>query len=346
MASQLTGPLQRDKGATTTLVAKDAVPALGELEQTSMEWVEQVWGALNQGLEDFEHNAQVADWEAYAINVLGNLLWATAAFATGGSAFLISAAGIALSSKAAASSVSSMGDFHNLARADHDSLLAALKQHVPRVTKMVHNRASESRWSSRKTYRILMQLLLKRSYVTTVGGVPTVNSARIAAHVEHELLLRAGASPSTSWAGWKRGDWWLVYEYRVDNAILSWNRIGPFSEWKLKREKGDATLLPIDTAVRQARDRLNALQSTLGGPHRPREWPIRKMLKVYFQGSSAVEALLDAGNRYRGAAAWYLDREQTDRLGTAAGWGDVGRGLVDWVWTTSGGEPPDIDKIR
>ena len=95
--------------------AQPEVPAVGELAQTSMTWIDQVWNSLNQGLADFDHNSKVDDWEAFAIGVLGNLIWAAAAFSTGGAAFLISIGGIGLASKAAAS-VGSKQDFFNAAR--------------------------------------------------------------------------------------------------------------------------------------------------------------------------------------------------------------------------------------
>jgi hypothetical protein len=337
--------LARD-APVATAVPEDTVPTVGDLEHTAMDWIEQVWGALNQGLADFDHSAAVSDWNAFAANVLGNLMWGTAAFFTGGGAFVVSLAGIGLSTVAAASSVNSLGDFHNIARADHDKLLNALKQQAPTVIKDVHKLATERHWTSHHTYQVLMKRLLQPEFITTAGGIPSVNSPRIAAHVEHELLLRAGSSPSTDTLGWKHGNWWVEYEYRVDNAVLSWHDVAPFDQWRLKRESEDAMLLPIDTDVRKTRDRLNEIQPTLGGRHQVANWPLRKTVRVYFDGSRAVEVTLDGDNGVRGWGLWYMEKAQAERLRTSAGWDDLGFGLVHWVWGATGGAPVPIDRIR
>jgi hypothetical protein len=330
---------------TPATAGPDAVPPVGEMAQTSMTWIEQVWGALNQGLSDFEQNNQVTDWEAFALGVLGNLIWAAAAFATGGSAFLVSVAGVGLAS-AAAANVRSQESFHTAARAEHDALNNALKARVPAVTQRVHEHAVSHGWTASQAYRVLMRLLLRREFIQVVGGVPTVNSPRIAAHVEQQLILKSGSTPSETWAGWRHGDWWLQYEYRVDGAMEPGQRVNPFSQWRLSRDKEDAQLLPIDTDVRHARDRLNALRATLGTQHHPSSWPLNKQLQVYFLGSRAVTVNLDGNNRIVGTGGMYLDREELGRIGEAAGWSDLGQGIVSWVWAGSNGLPPPISTIR
>ncbi len=330
---------------TPATAEPDAVPPIGEMAQTSMTWIEQVWGALNQGLSDFEQNNQVSDWEAFALGVLGNLIWAAAAFATGGSAFLVSIAGVGLAS-AAAANVRSQESFHTAARAEHDALNNALKARVPAVTQRVHDHAVSRGWTASQAYRVLMRLLLRREFIQVVGGVPTVNSPRIAAHVEQQLILKSGSTPSETWAGWHHGDWWLQYEYRVDDAMEPGQRMNPFSQWRLSREKEDAELLPIDTDVRHARDRLNALRDTLGTQHHPSSWPLNKQLQVYFLGSRAVTVNLDGNNRIVSTGGWYLDREELQRVRDAAGWSDLGQGMVSWVWASTNGLPPPIRTIR
>ncbi len=338
------GPTTAPRAATPGAAGSGA-PAVGAMAQTSMTWIEQVWGALNQGLADFEQNNQVTDWEAFSLGVLGNLLWAAAALTTGGAAFLVSVGGVGLAS-AAAGNVRSQQAFHAAARAEHDALNTALKARVPAVTQRVHDHAVSHGWTASQAYRVLMRLLLRRSFIQTVGGVPTVNSPRIAAHVEQQLILKSGSTPTESWAGWRHGDWWLQYAYRVDNAMDPARRVSPFSGWRLSREEADAKLLPIDTEVRHARDRLNALRNTLGTKHHPSRWPLNKRVEVYFAGSRAVTVHLDGHNRITGTSGMYLDRTDLERIGGAAGWSDLGRGLVNWVWAASHGLPPPIDTVR
>jgi hypothetical protein len=338
--------IQRDAPTTVRpdVARSDTVPNLGEMGQTSMTWIEQVWGALNQGLADFEHNAQVTDWAAFSGSVLGNLIWATAAFTTGGGAFAVSIGGIAVAT--AATAPSSKDDFFVAARTEHDALNMTLKRRAPEVTKNVHERAVARGWDSQKTYRVLMGLLLRPEFSLVVGGIPTVNSPRIAALVEQQLHLRTGSTRTRTWAGWEHGNWWVEYEYRVDGAQQPIGRPAPFSDWRLSREEEDAKLLPVDTDVRNARDRLNAVAGTLGGPQQPAEWPLRKQLTVYFRGSRAINVRLDGHNKIVGTGSWYMTQDEVKQITQAAGWADLGSGIVGWVWADAGGKPPTIKQLH
>jgi hypothetical protein len=156
--------------------------------------------------------------------------------------------------------INSQDDFHKVARAESDALQKALKARVPKVVDEVHGQATAKRWGSRETYRGLIDRLLKPDFIDE-GPIASVNSPRIAALTERELFLRSGSSPSKDWAGWKHGDWWVAYEYRVDGAMEPPARVAPFNEWRLSRESPGAKLYPIDPAVRNARDRLNELRA-------------------------------------------------------------------------------------
>ena len=217
---------------------------------------------------------------------------------------------------------------------------------MPEVTQTVHDHAVDHHWSANHTYKALMKLLLKPGFYTVVGGIPTIDGPRIAAHVEQQLFLRSGSTPSETWAGWKHGDWWLEYQYRVDGAQEPMGPPKPFGDWKLSREKADATLLPIDTDVRNARDRLNALKGKLGGTHKPADWPLRKDSPLYFRGSRAITVNLDGRNWVTGTGGMYMSAEEMKGLKEAAGWSDLGRGLVSWVWADTSGDPPPIEQIR
>jgi len=338
---------QGDPAPAAAHTDADPLPSESELTQAGMTWAHEVWGALNQGLADFEHNAQIADWTTFALNVLGNLVWATAAFSTGGMAFLISIEGIAVSTVASAGAVNSVGEFHSQARADSDALLKAIQKRAPEVAKHIHELGAHRGWKGKHAYRVLMGTLLKPEFFTQPSGFPTIDSARIAATTEYELFVHAGASPSKDWAGWQHGDWWIEYEYRADGAMAPPREVYPISQWRLSQEHGStAKLFPIDPAVHKSRDRLNEIQKSRGGGHRVRDWPLRKTLKLYVRGSRALVVQLDGKNRIQGAGGEYLDREEIERLRQAAGWEDLGRGLTNWVWSASGGLPPDIDKIE
>ncbi len=321
----------------------EVIPTQPMLEQQATVWIEQVWGALNQGLADFERNSQVSSWHALALGVLGNLIWAAAAFTTGEMAFLISIEGIATGTVGSIAGINSQEDFHKVARGESDALEKALKARVPKVVDEVHGKATADRWGGRQTYRALIERLLKPDFVDE-GPIASVNSPRIAALTERELFLRSGSSPSEDWAGWKHGDWWIEYRYRVEGALDPMHRAAPFDQWRLESAPEAATLYPIDPAVRNARDRLNELQRSLGGPHRVRDWPLRKLLKLEVLGSYALTVWLDGNNRAQGLGSEYLDRRSVEELLKAAGWDWSGHGLRRYVWGPSG-LPADIDKI-
>ena len=37
-----------------------------------------------------------------------------------------------------------------------------------------------------------------------------------------------------------------------------------------------------------------------------------------------------------------MSKEEMQQLSQAAGWSDLGSGLLSWVWADSGGKPPPI----
>jgi hypothetical protein len=159
---------------------------------------------------------------------------------------------------------------------------------------------------------------------------------------EREAIVRGGAKQSADWLGWKHGGWWVEYEYRVEGAWDGTFKVMPFNQWQLTRDRPDAVLYPIDTEPREARNRLNEL----GGPHDVADWPLRKVLKLYVRGSYALTVTLDGKNKVVSTGTEYLDPRIAQRLHKEAGWDNPGRDLADWVWSGTGGLPPDIDRLR
>jgi len=357
--------VQREQSPTTTAapIAKPdvaekegALPAQDIMEQIAMQWVQNIWNAQNQGLNDFVKDSDVPDWPAFWLTVAGNILWAAACFvvpeaAVAGAvveselpvgAFLTSLGGIAVSTTASAGTVKGQDDVYNQMRADIDALFKTLKDSVGPKTKKAHAYGAKHGWDASETWRQLMRMLLRKEFVGMGESVPVVDSPKVAALVEQQLFLKLGSTKSKSWAGWEHGNWWIEYNYHVHDAFPGLRRVAPVSGWKIS-DDGRVMLLPIDTDIRNARNHLNRLHKTLG-PMRVRDWPLRKVIHVWFDHAGAIDVSFTASNKLDGFGVWYM-KDKVPALKQATGWSDVGAELARLIWARSSGAPPDIDHL-
>ncbi len=202
MASQ-SSPLtiQRQVPPATAAVTRSNLSGLRTIAQG---YIGDYFSAASSGLSNFERDVQSSfDWGAFWLNVAGNVVWATASFATGGTAFIISLAGIGVSTYAGATAaVTSAPDFHREATNGINGIVTRLNNEVDRVTRDVDAAANVNNWDDNRTRLELLRRLLDPNRPEFVlianGGLPNLNQPAVAGSVEEQLLLRASQMHGTS----------------------------------------------------------------------------------------------------------------------------------------------------
>ena len=276
---------------TWRMESASPTPTVDTLQDVARDAIEQVWGAQNQGLDDFENAMEgSADWGTLALVTAGNVIWAAAAFTTGGAAFLVSLEGIALSTSASAAGVGDRPGFHQQKRRDIDAIKQACDARISAVSNEVHEEA----WDGNRARYELLKRLLKPAYVErTEGGVPVIKSDAIAASVEKDLLLKAATSPWRDWAGWEHGNAWVEYNYSVGN-VMHGLAAEPRSEWD--SSLWGVSMFPIPEG-RDIGERLETIHAqTLHRAMDIATWPIRKRINVTLRGAGRVNVMLGPGN--------------------------------------------------
>src|SRR6185437_9268023 len=122
------------------------------------------------------------DHGAFLTALAGNVIWATACFATGGAAFAISLAGIAVGAGApGASTTVDRAAFHQEASRLIDGIVQQLLNQIDGVTRAVDGEATTGGWDDNRTRQALLSRIFRPEYINTAaGGIPTVNRSPIA----------------------------------------------------------------------------------------------------------------------------------------------------------------------
>lgn len=328
------------------------IPSKDVLSDFCRNSISDVWTAQNQGLNDFESQLKDdMDWSALVLNLVGNLTWATAAFATGGTAFIISLAGIGLATAGSGlTNVSDQKSFHTFARNQIDTLKTFLDNRISDLTNQAYEEEFEHLWNGNKVRKKLLHRLLKPNFTqTAMGGVPVIDSAAIAATMEKDLLFRAATTPWETWSGWKHGDAWLEFNYTIDNTIANLTPTAP-SQWK-KPDISWIYIFPLGMSeLPDLNNRINVLyDKTLKQPKDTKLWPIRKTLRVLLRYAGQVTIELGEHNEYHG---WFtsIDDRIIKKYLQAAGTDVASKDmfqkfLLNQLWAESNGVPPVIEKL-
>ena len=133
----VTDPL-RAPAPVTDLTPRSGQVALGSLSgyrDAAQRYVDGYWDAARGGIDDFKDAISTDfDWDLFAAQVLGNVVWAGACFASGGTGFVVSLTGIALTTAGAAAAVVSAPTFDTKAKREIDDVWNYLNDQVNGVT--------------------------------------------------------------------------------------------------------------------------------------------------------------------------------------------------------------------
>jgi hypothetical protein len=225
-------PPSADSGAAAPV--QNARPTASELVTIATGAINAEYtSAARDGLTDFESIVGATlDYSALVTALAGNVIWATACFATGGTAFLVSLAGIAVSTAAPAASGSvDRATFHQQSTDEIEAIRTHLLNQIARVTGDINQQAAAENWDDFQTRRELLGRLLRPQYIAVVaGGLPTVDRAAIAQSIKLDLLTRAnsyGASLLHPGGGGQ-----FIYDYNVSGHYTD-SGIWPFDSQPL-----------------------------------------------------------------------------------------------------------------
>src|SRR5205807_2658394 len=103
--------------------------------------------------------------------------------------------------------------------------------------------------------------------------------------VETELLFRAATTPWEDWAGWKKGNAWLEFNYTIDNVSEGLFKPTAPTQWS-KPDTWWIYIFPLgNEELPNLNNRLNDLyDNVLHQPKDTRLWPIRKSVDVLMRG--------------------------------------------------------------
>jgi hypothetical protein len=334
-------------------VMDQIIPGVQELRDFCTASINDVWGAQNQGLEDFEHQlGSDIDYGAVAASLFGNVIWATASFASGEAAFLISIIGIGVGTAGPLiPHVKDQPSFHTAARKQIDDVKAQADGRIDAVVRDVREDALSKGWDGGKVRENLLKRLLQPEYIDVVaGGVPVIDLPAVTGSVEKALLLRGATTRWEEWAGWKKGNAWLEFDYTLDDAEEGLFRPIAPSRWPPPKTNW-IWIFPLGNAeIPDLNKRLNVLHDeVLHQPKDTESWPIRKQVVVLIRRAGHVRISLGADNRFQGWDTNIDDRYINGWLELAGMKGASKENfpelLLGQLWKQSGGKPPVVEKL-
>ncbi len=294
------------------LDAPVARPTLTDLRTIAQGYIGDYFSAATSGLANFERDVQSNfDWTAFWVAVAGNVIWATASFATGGSAFVISLAGIALSTHAAASSVTSAPEFHRETTNGINDIITYLNNQVDRVTRDVDTDATANNLDDNQTRLHLLGRLLdptKPEFIMIAsGGLPNLSQPVVAASVEEQLLLRASQLHGTagithnSYGPARFEETWRVEAFDYFQEPMSgytYPVLKSQSDW-LYNLRG-ASIVNAPPTISNINQAINSIYHTYSRPIGPSNFPMEKRLILEGDLPFGVTYRFDQNNNITG----------------------------------------------
>jgi hypothetical protein len=264
-----------------------------------------------------------------AAALAGNLIWATACFATGGTAFAISLGGIAVG---ALGTLPKKGP--EFAQWADDNLVQKVvgeaQGKVDALTRAIHAQLQDTGWDDSQIRRELIRQMFKDEYVKLIpGGIPEIHYEQIKHRVHVECLFQANRQVYAPQPLQNPGS--VSYEYLVSGNVPKGFSYGdrprPLDQWNF--EFRGATLRLGEggsAAVGEVKK-----DPTISPSHMPME----KLVVLESAGSAGgggqIVVVLDAQNQY------------FDTRGRALPFAGVdGKDILQQVWKATGGKPPDL----
>lgn len=261
--------------------------------------------AARDGVGNFEAIVGTSvDYGPLITALAGNLIWAGACFATGGTAFVISLAGIGVGTASPLASGSvDRSAFHMWADSEITRITQHLLGQIVRVTDQVDAEATAQDLDDAETRMRLLRAQLRPEFIAVTGGLPTVSRSAIAHRVATEMLVKANAyGPGILSYGGGR----FIYDYSVSGHFEEhgfWpfdsTSLKPEAQWVFARGTTQAYIPQGEAAALTELQRDPLLQ--------PAQMPWQKTVYLHSVGTAGdIEIFLDAGNAITSARGYGL----------------------------------------
>jgi hypothetical protein len=270
----------------------------------------------------------MSGWGPFATVLAGNLIWATACFTTGGTAFLISLGGIAIGSLPGIPK--SGEDFPGWAKANLiKPVVDHLDARVDTVTRDVLATLPSDGWDDNKVRSAILTRLFKPEYIKTIsGGLPMADRAAVAHRVHAEILIRANRQVADPFPLQNPG--YIHYHYSVTGHTPAGYEVPdplePVENWKFAFTGGELTMEQGGaTAVAELKK-----DRTL----KPAEMPLIKVVHLSSSEGGFLVLTIDGKNAYfrkHGNVVF----QRVDPLK-----------VIEHLWRDSRGLPPEIETAK
>jgi hypothetical protein len=312
------------------------------------------------GITDFQSSlAPDFDWSLFGAQVAGNVIWAAACFTTGGTAFMISIAGITLTTGAAAGSVTSAPTFQTNATMRINDVDRYLNGRVTDVVADVFALAQKQGWDDNRTREEILNRMFASSYIVrTPGGLPNVDAPAIQATVQQRLLIEANAtqpmrgSRGTGAMGHltptmirEKVTGYLLYSYKVgnikhDEGFFHHDTMNDISAWQVG--SGPSVALVPSANTGDINTSMNTAQLNLKSENMHiASWPCKKAINLYSDQPEdpAVIVRFNEANALTGVDGWGVVGDYLKNHDQLA----FGLRIAGRTW--GGAAPPDVAKL-
>lgn len=313
------------------------------------------------GMEDFKNAVAPEtdfDWGLFGVQVLGNVIWATASFASGGTAFVISIGGIAVSTAGAAAAVTTAPTFESKATAYINDVDTYLHGQIDRVTQDVHTQGTRENWDDNRARSEILRRMYQPTYITqTSSGLPYVDPAAIEAAVEQQLLIGANATqPAKGSLGRKalgnliptiirNYHGYLLYSYGSENiehdeGLFYHNTMNDLPSWRLSLSPA-VSLVPAAN-VGEINASMNAAQQHMHGQSmKVASWPCKKAINIYDSKPEDPAAIVEfsESNAVTAVRGWGVVHDYLESHDAVA----FGQRIAARVWGST--TPPDVAQL-
>lgn len=271
----------------------------------------------------------VTDWGPFASALVGNLIWASACFATGGTAFVISLAGIGVG--AVGSLPKDKEDIATWAM-DHfiTKIGEQLRHQVAAVASQTYAAVRDQPWDDDRIRREILGKLFKPEFIGLYGGIPETNQPAIEHRVHADALIQANRQVRDPHPLQNPG--YVHYFYTVKGHVGSGYAYGdalqPIDRWTFELSAAELTM-ELGGAQAVAELKKDPLL-------KPAEMPLVKVIHIESGGDDrgSITLVLDGQNKFFRSNRNVVFRGIDERV------------ILEHLWRGSGGKPADVESAK
>jgi len=335
--------LQRSAGnqATTAMLARNGPPVaaptkavpdeqkLSQLRDIALAAYNTYEDGAADGVLDAKGTlSSMSGWGPFVTALAGNIIWAGACFATGGTAFAISLAGIAVGMSP---SIPKTGeDFAAWAKdGPIKKARKLLDEKLDTATRAILPTLDTEGWDDNKIRKAVLSQLLKPEFIKVIsGGIPMADRSAIAHRSHTDLLIQANRQVADPHPLQNPG--YVHYHYTVSGhrppGYEYGDALAPLDSWKFALTGGELTMLEGGaTAVAEVKKDTKIA---------PAEMPFIKVIHLTDDDGGLLVLTIDGKNAYFKKHSNVVFQRPDPQA------------VIKAVWNDSKGLPPELETSK